>query len=547
MELSYVFNAVRRYWWIVVACAIAGAGIGYSQAKPVQFVSRATLSIDPSSPGASPNAAAESPDRFIATEVGVLTSQDFAVAVAKQLGPDESPIGLQRLVTITNRSGTDIVDVVAKTPNGERSRAIVNAYIDVYTERVKAEAAREQAALVAAYDGSMQGVRQQLAKVDSEISQALAPYLNGPGVLPTIDQVRPDLATQKASLQNQLNTLQQSKTTAQLAGPSIGSTQVIEPGTDPVATGRRKIMIVGPFTAAALLAGVFLVVLLARLSRRVLDAEEVGEIMGQPVLGRLPRGLAPSVARGRWWRLPPEIAVFLDELCTRVESSERRGRGLTVLVAGAEPDSNADIVAASMAARFGLWGLDVVLADADPRAAELFVRSGTPRQSITAVIAEADSATTRLRPAVPPEAGSEAASAPRRMTLVGMSDEADAVALRRNGPEKVLSILSERCDVVIVSAGPLLEARTSAQLAQMADVVVLVVPVRRQIRRRLHAVAQLLEGRRGELVVVDDNDERPPVADMPEPRTDQSRGDGSAAARTREEPTVQPGTLGGSA
>jgi hypothetical protein len=303
-----------------------------------------------------------------------------------------------------------------------------------------------------------------------------------------------------------------------------------------------------------LFAGVLLAVILARTSRLVLDAEEVEEILGVPVHGRLPKDVNAAVRNGRWWNVPPDTSVFLEELCTRVESCERRGRGLTVLVAGSETNTSSIPLAALMSSRFGSWGLEVVFGGADGQSTDLFNRLGRPRQNLTGVIAEADSeTTTRLRQLPRSSSDDDATPDASQMTFVGMSDEADALALRRYGPESVLALLSDAFDVIVLTVGPLLEARAAAQLAQLVDVVVLAVPVKRQSRKRLQAVARQLSDRRGSLIVVDDDAVESPgtpaatygTGDIPR---DTGTGTGTAAPfPSQDHPINRPGSVGGSA
>jgi predicted dinucleotide-binding enzyme len=137
------------------------------------------------------------------------------------------------------------------------------------------------------------------------------------------------------------------------------------------------------------------------------------------------------------------------------------------------------------------------------------------------------------------------------MTFVGMSDDADALALRRYGPESVLAILADAFDVVVLAVGPLLEARAAAQLAQLADVVVLAVPVQNQSRKRLQAVARQLANRRGSLIVVDDRDGKgapASVADYTQAmKAEPGPAPEAAPFAAKESPIERPGSIGGSA
>ena len=215
MELSYVFNAAKRYWWVVVACALVGGLAGFVSAKPPNTLSRATFSVI--SPGASSGDAA---DRLVATQVSVLGSDEFLAEVAKKLGSGYSERELRSAVTIAQRSGTSIVDIVAMTDDGARSKDIVTKYIDVAQGREKQAAAEQSASAARKYDQKLAEMRNELALVDASISSALAGYLvPGNPQIPTVEQVRPDLASKKTLLLAQYDELNTEKSERSRARP----------------------------------------------------------------------------------------------------------------------------------------------------------------------------------------------------------------------------------------------------------------------------------------------------------------------------------------
>jgi capsular polysaccharide biosynthesis protein len=536
MELSYVWHAVKRFWWAVVICAVLGTAFGLTRVKPMEFTSRSTLQINSSSNSS------EAQDRRVATEVGRLSTPEFAEKVAGAIHKDGiTGDDIQRDVIVANTTGSDLIDIIVTAKSGPLAQLIAKKYVATYLGLTPKQGT--DSPQVANLKSQRDAVQRQLDQLNIEIDRARP-------------NVPADLTSRAATLQSVVGSLASSIATAQPTD-SGGPATVVQSGTNPRATGKGKVRTVAPFMLAALFAGVLLAVVLARLSRWVLDGEEVEEILGVPVHGRLPQGLNDAVRHGRWWRVSPETATFFEELCTRVESCERRGRGITVLVAGSEATTNSIAVAALMSSRFGLWGLDVVFGGADGDATDLFNRLGRPRQNLTGVIAEADSeTTTRIRQLPRPPLADEdgdAASAASQMTFVGMSDEADALALRRYGPEAVLGVLSDAFDVVVLAVGPLLEARAAAQLANLVDVVVLAVPVERQSRKRLQAVARQVAGRRGSLIVVDDRDGKGGTGEpvdafaglanqAPTPTTAPQ-----AAPRPPGQGIERPGSLGGSA
>ncbi len=497
MELSYVLHAARRYWKFVVACTLIGAIFGYSQLAAPTWASRATLSITAGSDAA----AGDTPDRHVATEIGVLTSEEFAVRVAKKLGKGATARSLLADVTVSQQSGADLVDIVAHDADRARARAIVSTYATVYADDVTGNGQRRRDAAAQRYDARLATARDELAGVDAQIESTLAQYdsARGGAAGPTIDQLKPDLASHKALLLDQITQLTNDRARAVLGASSVNAAHIIEPGTDPVVDGKSKIMVLGPYTFAALLGGVFLAVVMARVSPRVLDGEEAAELVGAPLFGRMPADFGTGMSdAGRTVGI--DDAVFLNELCARMESTARSGPALTTLVVGTEHVADSSALARALAATLETRGISNFCADIDVRRLDDLAES-RPQPSLRRIASGANS-----------ESG-KVATGSARPTLVAKVAEVGAAYVREHGPAATLETLSEGRDVVIVAAGSLLEAPASAEFADLVDLVVLVVPTRMQTRRRLQIVAQLVAHRNGPVLVVDDDrDHRDPAA-----------------------------------
>jgi capsular polysaccharide biosynthesis protein len=546
MELSYVWHAVKRFWWAVVICALLGTAFGLSRAKPMAFMSRASINVDSGTPGISGTAV--SADRHVASEAAAIMSRSFADDVKGRL-PKRFRVAvgsedLSKDVVVTNDLTSNIVNIVVNARSAALAEAIANAYAKTYLAKVDGS----ENVVIDAKNLEIAQNQNALARIDREIGDELA---RNPSVT-TIEVLDPTLATKRQQLANQSQQL--STELAQLPEPSTDATKILDPGSRPVLAGKGKIRSVLPLTIAAAFAGVLLAVLLARLSRRVLDIEEVEEILGEPVHARLPRQFATTVGRAGLGGVSPDAAAFLDELCTRVEASDRRDRGLTVLVAGSDASTNSVPLAAAMATRFRSWGLDVVFGGGGVEAAALFDRLERPRQSLAGVIAEADAqASPQVHHLSPATTHGEKLPAKSQFAFVGLSDEADAVALRRYGAAPVLSVLAENFDIVVLAVGSFLEARAAAQLIQLVDVVVLTVPVNHQQRRRLQTVARQLVRRRGSLIVIEDRDgnkggaARFRMPDIFKGVPEQPNVEDPARGPIQQQTIVPPDALGGSA
>ena len=116
MELSFVINAVKRYWWAVVACVLLGtmAGVQLRGDQTTSFKSTAMLLI--SAPTNSiTEAFSAGADRYLLGQLSVLQSNELAVRVAEDVGGIDAE-AVQQQVLISQVMSTDVVAIEASAP-----------------------------------------------------------------------------------------------------------------------------------------------------------------------------------------------------------------------------------------------------------------------------------------------------------------------------------------------------------------------------------------------------------------------------------------------
>ncbi len=503
-QFSYVLHAGFRHWKIVALTLLLGTAAGLLQSTSAGFQSRATLSITPSS------SASSSPDRGVATEVGVLSSQEFASDVARRLGPAYNADQLQTAVLLTQRQGTDIIDVVVMTPSGPRSRLIAGAYLDVYLARLQRLATTARKNASDQYTGRITDVRAQLSKVDTEIAAVLAAYLPKGATaaalsnVPTIEQLRPDLASRRSVLLNEYDQLLTDQTNAALSAAST-SASIVERATQPIAVGKRRLIVAAPFVLGGVLLGVFAAVAAARISPRVLDSEEIGEILGWPVIGTLPK-LLERGKRGRRASKGVNADQFVAQLCTRIEAAGRQRDAVTVLVSDVDSKTRAPQLALNLVETFVGWGMSVAFADGNAQSNGAAAASPLPPETSDGGRSDVSDTGTQRRweHAVVPSTRAEQGAPKAPYTALSMSSDQDLQTLHRVGAERVLSALGQDRDIVVVVAGPLGDSRTALQFAKQVDVIVVLCSVQRQTRQEVRSIAQQLKGIRAAVYPIDD-------------------------------------------
>jgi capsular polysaccharide biosynthesis protein len=506
MDLSFTLHAIRRYWWAVVVGLTLGLAAG--QLVPVlsaaTYESQAILFISP--PERANSAVTSDLDRYIAGQIGVLTSDAFAAQVAERLGAGVTANDVESTITVIQRPQTNVVTIGGSTSDPERAQRIVGAFTDLYFEQAHARANAANGGDVQALDDRLTSISTELAEVNSAITAVIAPFLpdGSPGgaqafpPIPSPEQVAPELVTRQVTLLSEYSQVAQQKTQLETEGGLRVTSEVVQSAslpTDPAPRSSRSKSIL--LLAAGGFLGCVGAVVVARFSRRVLDAAEVAQVLKQPVFGSMPRSSELSADRREAFEyLHRDLRPFIDSLCVRAEMSVTPGAPLTVLVTGTQRAAGITTLAAALANRYAEGGLDVVLLDADPHHPELtevFEAQDVGLASLL-ITGGADAVkTTRIRD----------------LRVVGMPGQADVEALRQHSPSEIMQAIVPFGRVLIVDGGALFDSASTARLALAVDVVVLAVPLRSLLRKNLELVAHQLDDRYGQLFAVITRLDRP--------------------------------------
>ncbi|MFM2071684.1 MAG: hypothetical protein RLZZ623_1947 [Actinomycetota bacterium] len=514
MELSFVINAVRRYWWLFIGCIILGMvpGLLLSRDTATNYVSGGTILVTPPSESRVQVSFNSDPDRYVVSQLSVLRSEQLAEQVAAQVGKGLTTGDVGGSIQFTHAAKTDIVEITGTTADPELSREIVDAYINLYFDGLHTQVDDTQQPEIAQLNTQLDDLRSQLTAVDVAIKAAMAPYLNpkpnAQGTYPpqpSVDEIAPDLLSEKEVLLNEYNQVLSTKTQLELSGKLRVTSVIVQQATLPVAPtveSNRLLLVAGGI--AGVLLGLIVCVLVARLSSKALDENQIAELLGQQLVGEFPssRVLAKN-RRAAIENLPPRVHEFVDFLCVRAEAHARANETLTVVVVGTERSAGTTTLAAAMATRFAANGSQVTLIDVDPRNPELtrLFAAGSP--GIPALLATGSDQGalpkrgrdgSRLDPFSP--------TSIRGLSVIGIGDKADSSGLRRQNVPDIIATASAHSHVVVFDGGPLMDSASSVQLAQLCDTLVLAVPMRRQLTRTLATIATQVRGRRGELLPV---------------------------------------------
>lgn len=346
MELRIVAAAVRRGAALIALLAIVLAGAGAVAVRMLDQTYRAsaTLLLDPTAvlvPGE--DAAVGDPERYVDSQLRVLGSAALAERAAGSV-TGLSAEDVRSALTLTQITGSDVVDVTAEAATPTAARDIANAVADAYvTSRDEESSAAREAQTVA---------------LDAQIAALQGRLAPAPDAASTSQQL---LSDQIADLQGQRNALA-------LPTATQDRTAVLDPATEPTSSESPS-AILGALAGG--LAGLLLGLMIAafREARRphVMGAGDTRAVLGRPpvaefVVGRRRRDHGDGRALGASAIRP---ATTLAATVTGAPAAHAPRR---VVVCGAGAARGSGEVATALAvalARQGARVAFVALADGD--------------------------------------------------------------------------------------------------------------------------------------------------------------------------------------
>jgi Mrp family chromosome partitioning ATPase len=503
VELSFLISAVRRYWWLPLATMVLFAFLAtqVTGGGVEQYKSRALVSITPPSDAGAAISFNNNSDRYIAGQLSLITSESMADRVATQVGGGASAAAMKRLIVVAQLPASDVVEMAVITDDAEQSQRIVAAYVDQYFEVLTDQVKNQQKPGVDAIDAQIKAVESLLATANKEAEELLRPYRPEPGdaigtlTVPTLDQLDPALATRRANLQSEFQELTTSRNQLDLSSNLQVTSNIVQRATladAPEPQSRRLLLIAGALAGLAL--GLATAVVLARLSPRVLDEEQLEDTLGRPLAAAYPRFAQLGKSRSPILApLPANVSGVVDSLCVRAESMARSHDALVVVVAGTERSAGTTTLAASMANRFAANGAQTLLVDVDVRHPELSRVFAIDTPGLPALLSARPSETskTRQRNSVDPFASTSIPG----LRLLGLGPKGDTTVIRRQNVGDIIDRTIEQAQVVVFDVGPAIETASSVEFAQLADALVLAVPFDRQRVDRLEELGDRLADR----------------------------------------------------
>ncbi|WP_186304521.1 YveK family protein [Kocuria palustris] len=138
MTLARYLKALRRWWPIVVLCALVGLGLGYGSAMlmPKSYEAQTTIFVNVSESATVQDL--QMGEQFAqsraASYAAIGTSSEVLHPVADEVG-DEVGDELEDAVTVTNAPNTATLSVTAEDPDPQRAAEIAQGVSESLVER----------------------------------------------------------------------------------------------------------------------------------------------------------------------------------------------------------------------------------------------------------------------------------------------------------------------------------------------------------------------------------------------------------------------------
>lgn len=474
MELRFVTLALKRFWWIPVFCVVLGvvAASQLSSSGGSEFRSTALLLVQPSDDSVSP-AQANLPDRFVASQISLLESNQISEQVAAILGGDETATTVSRSLEFSQRDQSDVVEVIATTSDAARSQQIAQTTAEVYLaeleRRVEALFAPEQNDLIE----EIASLDAALLEVNERLAAAAEPFLDQldddtPVPVPSIEVLDPVAATERTTLLDERATARTRLSALAVAADDRVNSELIqaaqfpeEPVGDPLGLLRAAVVV---FFALLGVAGAMIA---SRFSGVVTDERDIEIELHRPIEARLPRSKALSGPLDGVLELTgakSDLVELLEQLTSRVELATERGDARIIGVGGTELHSGSSTIATALAGRFADRGYGTVLVDADS------VDSRVTRElRAPALLHKSDFTKSSIE--------DYGETAFENLVTLGIDP---AMRGQRIDSSAFSGGLRRRREVIVVDLGPMLQSPSASQLMDQLDVIVLSVPKNRQ-------------------------------------------------------------------
>jgi capsular exopolysaccharide synthesis family protein len=461
---DYVDVVRRRKWFIVMVAILVVI-------PAIIFTSRQQSKYEASSQviqlgGGATGLNSTEIERRAQTDASLARVPSLAGEVLSTTGAQGSPEDFLAKSSVKASQNSDVLTFTVRDSHAALAVSLANAYARAfakYRTTVGEQALTEAKAALA----------ESIKQTETALARAKAQANGAPSAEASV------LSQKYASLLDQ----QQRLLSAEAANPSnlvvVPATKAVRSGAQ---TGRNAILAL----AFGVLLGTILSFILEALDSRIRTAEELGDQLALPLLGRIPAPLRnPTGRRDRLTMLAqprsPEAEPFRI-LRTNVDFANRPFGARTIMFTSAVAEASRTAILANLGVAFARSGRQVTLVDLDLRNPSLASLFGLRRKRGITDVAMKRTRLTQALATIPlsqgaAEADEEEWSGAGTLEVLPAGstppDPGDFVGMQPLAD--ILHLVGERSDLVLIDAPPLLDFGDAVALSANVDAIVVVI------------------------------------------------------------------------
>jgi polysaccharide biosynthesis transport protein len=463
VEPKYYRPLIKRWWLLVAAVLIAVlSSFLVTRQQPLIYQARATLMVGSSVKNPNPNG-----NDFFLTQQLAATYADIAMreplrnAVMKKLGMEWLPFYTAAMVP-----NTQLIELAVSDTSPERAQAVANALASELISQSPTSSDQEQQSRQAFINRQLDELEANIKQTRDEIAKKQAELAG----LFSARQIA-DAQTQVAALQSKLGTLQ-SNYAAMLANSQSGATNtlsIIEQASLPITPiGPKKDVTIALAAAIGFVLAASAAYLLEYLDDTIKSAEDVQATLGLATLGGIPLMKDILNDAGHLLALPPVALESYNMLCTNLQFAAVGHPLRTFLVTSPVPYEGKSLTAANLGVMLAQTNERVILVDLDLRRPQMHKLLNLNNQmGVTSVLLQKQS---DLQSAL-----QFTATPGLRLLSAGPLPPNPPALLGSEPMHRLLALLSEEADIVILDSPPTVAFADAAILSTQVDGVLLVL------------------------------------------------------------------------
>jgi len=502
IDFRRYLGLLRRWWWLFVLAALVAGAIGYYYSLQLTPIYQATTTMmineAPTSTRAADLTSITTSERLARTYAKMLTTRPLLEKVIQRLGVVIPPDQVAGMVSVTQVSNSQLLEITVKGPDANFSAAVANALVVVFSEQLQEQQSTRYAASKKSLEDRVAEVEKQITDLQDQVSvqrsiverKQLAAEANNTVVLSTDADVA-ELDRMEGRLdqfESIRNNLVLSYEQVRLAEAQSYSNMVqIEPAEVPTRPISPDIL---QNTMLAALVGLMLsgggIFVYDLLDDTIKSPDEIRRQTRLSILGTIASFDEPDDGQLITEAEPRSpVTESFRSLRTNIQYASISTPVRTLLITSPAPADGKTTVVSNLAMVMAHSGRKVTVMDADmhrPRVHLAFKQNLTPGLS-----------SLFIRPDIHLNGSLQSTSSDRLKTITaGELPPNPSELLGSNKMREILNVVQEAADLVIVDSPPVLSVTDAVVLAPIVDGVVLVVrPGVTRMNALKYAVEQL--------------------------------------------------------